>query len=159
MADDVATEVELDGGFLVGHDGSTHADRAFRWAATWAARAGVPIHVVRAWSIMSAPRPPESFGYVPSMPEFEQAVREDLTARLAQCDVPDGLDVRASVVHGSPGARLIAASARADLLVVGPRGIGGFAGLMLGSVSEQCVRHAHCPVVVVRHEHEQIAAQ
>jgi nucleotide-binding universal stress UspA family protein len=54
-------------------------------------------------------------------------------------------------MEGHPATRLIEASAGADLLVVGSRGHGAFAGMLLGSVSEHCVAHASCPVVVVRH--------
>jgi nucleotide-binding universal stress UspA family protein len=52
--------------------------------------------------------------------------------------------------HAPAATALLAAAEHADLLVVGSRGIGGFAGLLLGSTSEQLVRHAHCPVLVVR---------
>ena len=60
------------------------------------------------------------------------------------------VDVVRSVVVGTPASALIAASAAADLLVVGSRGLGGFRGLLLGSVSQQCAYHAGCPVVIVR---------
>jgi nucleotide-binding universal stress UspA family protein len=54
-------------------------------------------------------------------------------------------------VQGQAAGVLLHASRDADLLVVGSRGLGGFRGLLLGSVSRQCVDHASCPVVVVRH--------
>ncbi|GAA2718537.1 hypothetical protein GCM10010429_43130 [Micromonospora olivasterospora] len=59
-----------------------------------------------------------------------------------------GLDVAASQVAGGPAASLVAESRRAELVVVGSRGLGGFAGLLLGSVTQAVVRHAHCPVLV-----------
>lgn len=58
--------------------------------------------------------------------------------------------VHTHVVHAPPAAAPIAAAENADLLVVGARGHGGFAGLLLGSVSDQCVHHAPCPVTIVR---------
>jgi nucleotide-binding universal stress UspA family protein len=55
--------------------------------------------------------------------------------------------------QGHPAIALVAASERAQLLVVGSRGHGAFAGMLLGSVSQHCVQHAHCPVVVIRSHH------
>jgi nucleotide-binding universal stress UspA family protein len=60
------------------------------------------------------------------------------------------LPVEHRTVHASPARSLVDLSSGALMLVVGSRGLGGFAGLVLGAVSEQCVRHAACPVLVVR---------
>ena len=60
------------------------------------------------------------------------------------------LDVEARAVHGAPAAVLLEAAANASMLVVGARGVGGFAGLALGSVSQQVLRHAPCTVIVAR---------
>ena len=62
----------------------------------------------------------------------------------------DDVEIERRVVEGAPGAVLVDESRDADLLVVGSRGHGGFAGLLLGSVSQQCAHHAECPVVIVR---------
>ena len=71
-----------------------------------------------------------------------------LTAGLA-AKTP-GLDLRSVLEEGNPAKVLIEQSAGADLLVVGSRGHGGFAGMLLGSVSHHLVAHSKCPVVVVR---------
>jgi len=59
------------------------------------------------------------------------------------------VEIERRVVEGRPAAVLVNESQGADLLVVGSRGHGGFAGLLLGSVSQQCAHHAACPVVIV----------
>ncbi|EFQ83178.1 universal stress family protein [Aeromicrobium marinum DSM 15272] len=137
---------------LVGHDGSTFADEALRWALVQAARTSGRVRVLRAWSITTAPRPDSAeAGYVPPLDDFAAAVLTRLESDTAatRAEHPT-VDVDLETVHGPAAPALIEASGDADLLVVGPRGLGGFRGLVLGSVSEQCVRHAHCPVVVIR---------
>jgi nucleotide-binding universal stress UspA family protein len=64
-------------------------------------------------------------------------------------DEAGGVEIDRRVVQGAAAEVLVSAATPGDLLVVGSRGHGGFAGLMLGSVSQQCVHHAPCPVVVV----------
>ena len=68
--------------------------------------------------------------------------------------LPPAVRVTCHVAHGAAARRIIESAARVDLLVVGARGLGGFAGLVLGSVSDQCVRYASCPVLVVRDRSE-----
>jgi nucleotide-binding universal stress UspA family protein len=147
----VAKSIEVTEGILVGHDGSTHSDRALAKAVEIAQGLGVPLTVVRSWTLTTAPRP-DSWepGYMPPLDDFEAAtlaaLDEDIvTVRLAHPDV----NISTAVVHGSAAARLIEASSKVDMIVVGRRGIGGFRGLLLGSVSEQVVRHAESTVVVV----------
>lgn len=149
--DDVSTSVDMDGGILVGHDGSEHADAALRWAARLATKAGLPLHVMRTWVISSAPRPSSwSPGYAPPIADFEAAVREDLERDVRRCALPEsGAQPTLHVVHGTPGRRLVEATEIADMVVVSKRGRGGFRGLILGSTTDQVVRHAKCPVVVV----------
>ncbi|MFC6285402.1 universal stress protein [Nocardioides sp. GCM10027113] len=146
----VTAEIDLGGGVLVGFDGSSTSAEAVRWGARYAQRFGCRLHVVRCWSISSAPRPPSaSVGYVPSLAEFEEAVSDRLRLDVEGLGLPDDVDVAHHVLHGAAGRRLIEASATADLLVVGARGEGGFHGLRFGSTADQVVRHASCPVVVV----------
>jgi len=140
------------GSIVVGHDGSEGADRALAEALLLARDLGTPVVVVRTWSLATAPRPADSaFGYVPSFEEYAEAVRlallDDTAAQVAA--FPD-VSVAYRVVHGPAAKHLGEISQQARLLVVGARGLGGLAGMLLGSVSEQCVRHAACPVLVTR---------
>lgn len=148
---DVREVVEVEGGVVVGHDGSKCAQEALRWAARLARRADVDLHVVRAWSMTTAPQPSSwEPGYVPPLTDWEQAVLDELTAHVAAAGLDPATRVTHHVVHRAPVPAMLAAAEGANLLVVGARGRGGFAGLLLGSVSDQLVHHAACPVTVVR---------
>lgn len=141
---------EIRDGIVVGHDGSHVADRALQWAVEEARLRGMVLHVVRAWVLSTAIRDTGvPFGTVPSMDECQQAIAEHLAASVEAVDTA-GLEVRQHPVHGASAQTLMAAAEHADMLVVGERGRGGFAGLRLGSVAEQVSRHAPCTVVVVR---------
>ena len=147
---DVADSVDVQGGVVVGHDGSEPAARATRWAARIAVLLDVPLQVVRAWSITSAPRPKTaSPGYVPPITDFEQAVRQRLEADVASLDLPEECQVHCHVLHAAPARALLNSAEHADLLVVAARGIGGFRGLMFGSTADQVTRHAPCPVTII----------
>jgi len=147
------TEVRPGGGVLVGDDGSVCAGAAVRAAAEQAVMRGCPLHVLRAWSITSAVRPPDvPSGIIPNMLEFEAATLGEERQRVAEL-LGDGRpqpDLQVHVVHAAPAKALIEAAETADLLVVGTRGQGGFKRLLLGSVAEQCLRHAPGNVLVVR---------
>lgn len=147
----VRTDVDINGGVVVGHDGSRLASVAVRCAADLAKRLGVTLHVVRVWSITTAPRP-ESMapGYVPPYAEFEQAVLDELASHMDAIGVmaPDA-DVELHAVRGQATERLIEAAGNAEMLVVGARGGGGFKGLRFGSTANQVVRHTTVPVLVV----------
>jgi nucleotide-binding universal stress UspA family protein len=145
-------EPPFEGGVVVGYDGSSAARRALVWAAEDADRRGAVLHVVRAWKLTTAIEEVGApFGVVPSMQECEDAVRRSLhrAVELAREETPS-VDVQPHIAHAPVGPTLLAASQHADLLVIAARGRGGFVGLMLGSTAEQLVRHASCPVVVVR---------
>jgi nucleotide-binding universal stress UspA family protein len=149
---EVVTRAEPEGGVVVGHDGSGCAQEALTWAADLAERTGWPLHVVRAWRIATAPQPASwSPGYVPPITDYEAAVQADLESDVAAVLGPDRrCTITCHVVHAPPVKALIQAAEGADVLVVGARGRGGFAGLLLGSVSDQVTHHAPCPVTVVR---------
>jgi|tagenome__1003787_1003787.scaffolds.fasta_scaffold20962466_4 nucleotide-binding universal stress UspA family protein len=148
---EVCEAVEIDGGVLVGHDGSACAQEALIWSAGMAARADLELHVLRAWSLTRAPRPATwEPGFVPPLSDYEQAVRDELDACVARASLAPSVRVHTHVLHRPAAEGLIETAKRADLLVVGARGHGGFSGLLLGSVSDQCVHHAPSPVTVVR---------
>jgi len=149
---DVAENVEgVEGGVVVGVDDSDNSRAALSAAAEEARLRGCPLHVIRAWGLTNAPKPPTwEPGYVPPFREYQEAVVHWLDAQVRSVLGADhGLDVRLHPIHATPAGILVEASLRADLLVVGARGRGGFMGLLLGSVSDQLVRHSHCPVLVV----------
>jgi nucleotide-binding universal stress UspA family protein len=149
--DDVCEAVQVDGGIVVGHDGSKCAQEALRWAGRLARRAALDLHVVRSWAMTTAPRPATwTPGYVPPLVEWEQAVLAELSGHVATAGLDPEVRVSCHAVHKAPVPALMAAAEGANLLVVGARGRGGFTGLLLGSVGDQLVHHAPCPVTVVR---------
>lgn len=146
-----ATEFRPGGGVVVGDDGSDCAAVAIRTAAEDAARRGVRLHVLRAWSITNAVRPDDlPRGVVASVHELEQATLAFQRRRVAELIGELAVDVEVHVVHAPAAKALVLASETADLVVVGTRGLGGFKHMLVGSVAEQCVRHAHGSVLVVR---------
>jgi nucleotide-binding universal stress UspA family protein len=139
------------GSIVVGHDGSKDSDHALEVAFYFAGKLGVDIVVVRSWSIDTAPHGAlYNRGYVSSFDEVTETVRKMLvadTAAIASRHPGVILHVRAALAQ--PAQLLTELSAPALMLVIGPRGVGGFAGLLLGSVSSHCVQLATCPVLVV----------
>lgn len=148
----IDTTAAFDGGVLVGDDGSGTADRALRYAVDEAARRGVTLHVVRAWTIPTAVRPADApFGTTPSVVELQQATLVETRRRLDEAiGGRDDVVGEAHVVHGRADRALIAAAAQADVLVVGTRGRSKIGTLIVGSVAAACIREAPTPVVVVR---------
>ncbi|GAB2577677.1 universal stress protein [Microlunatus antarcticus] len=137
---------------VVGIDRSPGSSRALRWAADEALDHSAELYVVMAYSV---PAPPVSIGYGQPPWRAEDEWRKDAEGALREAlrttlgDAPE-VFIRSDVVEGSPAKALIDASQEADLLVVGTRGHGGFAGLLLGSVSQHVTAHAGCTVAVVR---------
>lgn len=135
----------MSGVVVVGVDGSEGARRALRWAATEARLRGAALRVVHAWSYLDQPED-----------TFDPAYGEDDARRLLEEAIAtlgtdgEGLEIERVTVCDLPTRGLLDAAAGADLIVVGARGLGGFEGLLLGSVSQQVANHAPCPVVIVR---------
>lgn len=133
---------------VVGVDGSQASQEALRWAVRHARLIGATVDAVAAYDV------PGAAGW--SAP----AVDADLDEEQAKKDLSDELrtvlgetgdvPLTSHVVRGNAAEVLIGASTGAELLVVGNRGRGGFARLLLGSVSLQCAQHASCPVVIIR---------
>ncbi|MEO3748361.1 universal stress protein [Plantactinospora sp. B5E13] len=147
-------------GVVVGVDGSAESLRALDWAAEEARLRGRPLRVVHAfiWPMLHVPLGPAPMA-PPDAGLRQQAERIlDGAADRARRVAP-GLAVSTELPEGAPAPALIEASHGAELVVVGSRGLGGFAGLLLGSVGVQVTAHAAGPVVVVRGEaHESSAA-
>lgn len=149
QADDIDT-AEIEGGILVGYDGSAGARVAVDWALRVAERTGWTLHVLRSWTFSTAPRPASmTGGYVPPASEFGDAVLEQLRADSQQWTVPEGVKVELHAAQGQSSAQLLKHAEQVDLLVVGARGAGGFRGLRFGSTADQVVRNSPVPVVVV----------
>jgi nucleotide-binding universal stress UspA family protein len=149
---EVVTEVRPQGGVVVGDDGSPAAEAALRYALDEARRRDTALHVVRAWRIASAiPLSGSAAGYVPALAELEADTLKDLKNRVRRIlDEPKDVKVHVHAVYASAARALITASESAEAVVVGSRGLGGFASLLLGSVADQCTRHCASPVIVVR---------
>lgn len=131
---------------VVGVDGSESSKLALQWAARIAAATGATIETVTAWDM------PVSYGWAIAADDWnpEADAFKVLSETIDQTfdgARPPGL--RTVVRRGNAARVLLDESKGAQMLVVGSRGHGGFAGLLLGSVSETCAEHAHCPVLVV----------
>ena len=141
---------------LVGVDGSPHSRKALEWAGDEAAHHGSDLTALTAYL---APPPPPS-GPTSSVTEHLETAPGEAAGqeaeRMLMETIRDVLGddppvrVQPRVREGNAAKELIDLSEDADLLVVGSRGFGGFAGMLLGSVSQNVAAHAHCTVVVVR---------
>lgn len=146
----VRKEANITGGIVVGHDGSRASGAVVRRAGDLAKRLGVTLHVIRVWNLATAPRPDSMVGgYVPPFAEFEQAVIADLKDDCAAAGLGDDVEIQLYALRGQATECLVAAASKAEMLVVGARGAGGFKGLRFGSTATQVVRHSSVPVLVV----------
>lgn len=134
---------------VVGVDGSASSLRAVAWAAREAALRNAPLHIVHvtlrwAYDVPLVPQPAH-WG-----PSAESASRKLLrqASEQAHADAPT-VTVSTEIADGATAEAIIAAAETAQMIVVGSRGLGGFAGLLLGSVSRTLADRSPCPVVVV----------
>ena len=135
---------------VVGIDGSPSSRQALRLAVQEAAFRGDVVRAVTAWHV---PVMTYADGFAPIVDPslFEDNAKRLLEAELAAFGAaPEGVTIEGTTQEGSAAQVLLDEAEGADLLVVGSRGLGGFRGLLLGSVSHHCVHHATCPVLVAR---------
>jgi nucleotide-binding universal stress UspA family protein len=134
---------------VVGLDGSDESRRALRWAAAVAQRSNTPVRAVEAWTYPSLSVVP---GRTPlaSPDEMDNRTLEDLQGLVSNVlgHTPPFLTVQA--LRGPAPAAILHTLGPDSLLALGTRGRGGFAGLLLGSVSRECIEYAPCPVTIVR---------
>jgi len=146
-----AEDPQQPGVIVVGVDGSDFADAALAWALEEAVVRRDIVRVVHAWQYL--PMVAEPMAALPSTPFDELAKAAEAVAIEAVGRVTGGTEpaapIELRVVEGPAGTALLDAAVDAELIVVGSRGRGGFAGLLLGSVSQQVTHHARCPVVVL----------
>jgi nucleotide-binding universal stress UspA family protein len=142
-------------GIIVGVDGSEHSLSALDWALNEADLRKTPLTVVTVSPIVTGIYGP---GYAPadyypaeeeSRAQAEKATQDLVNEAVERRGAAPAAAVTVRALSGTAADELINASADADLLVVGARGAGGFARLVMGSVSTQVTHHALCPVVVV----------
>jgi len=140
--------------YVVGVDGSAASIEALRWAVEEArAHGGGDIRAVLVWSLpyvgLATGMAPEPYG-LPETKLVEQEAQQRLASSIEALGDTSPAVLRGELLEGQPAGVLRELSHEADLVVVGSRGHGGFSELMLGSVSAQVVRHAHCSVIVIR---------
>jgi nucleotide-binding universal stress UspA family protein len=132
---------------VVGYDGSPDSTSALEWAVHESEAKGDRLELIATWHW------PVGIGWPGIVTGYDPGddVQETLDKTLSDLRTshPD-IDATARIVQGSPADTLVEASRGARLLVLGTRGHGELAGLLIGSVSQYCAAHAYCPVIVVR---------
>jgi nucleotide-binding universal stress UspA family protein len=144
-------------GIVVGVDGSDHSRRALIWAMRQAARQHLPLTVLAVrpdpvrpatgiyWGVHAYPEDAHN-------PEVARKAVQEIVDQVANEIGETAPEVTVNVTMGDTAEELIKASRDAEVVVVGSRGSGGFASLLMGSVSGKVTHHAACPVVVIRGE-------
>ncbi len=140
----------MSGVLVVGVDGSEGSVRALRFALREAALRGAVVRAVSVWHVPAALYA-EPFGFASyARRDYEQAARGRLRSAIERAlSAAPGVPIESVVREGDAAEVLQEEALRADVLVVGARGLGGFRGLLLGSVSRRCVERAGCALVVV----------
>ena len=149
---------ESNGKVIVGVDGTRASINALSWAAKFAQATNQKLKVISTWSSDSVTSRLSAFGEVPphddSIMEREDHALEAIANSMKEVffanNVPSWVSTEA--IDGNPAEVLVSESRTASLLVVGTRGHGHLADMVLGSVSSDCVARAHCPVTVVRND-------
>jgi nucleotide-binding universal stress UspA family protein len=149
-----ATVAAPRGRVVVGVDGSAGCRRALAWAVEHAGRRRAEVEVVGVYEPYGAPGPfgAEFMRLASPLSErrFRERAEQATADAVASVQVPADVELQVRVQAGHPAGVLIERSAQADLVVVGGRGLGGFEGLLLGSVGRQLLHHTTCPVAIVR---------
>jgi len=134
---------------VVGVDESEGAAEALRWAVREADARDAVLTAALVWGWLDQHHLDPGEPFDPKYHEADALAQlEQMVAKALLTGVPPGIRLKAISDLAGPG--LVRAAADADLLVVGARGLGGFKGLLVGSVSQHCLHHAPCPVAVVR---------
>ena len=135
---------------VVGIDGSQCSREALRFAADEATLRGAQLRVVCAWQVPTMLYPAAGFTAALDPAAFEGYARDSAGEVVgAVLGAGSGIEHELVVRQGNPAHVLLEESAEAAMLVLGSRGHGGFVGLLLGSVSQQCAAHSKAPVVIV----------
>lgn len=138
-------------GIIVGVDGSGHSQRALEWAMNEAAIRQSPLTVVVVHQLVVGYEG-RGISYADDAELTRQAgdaAQRETNEVLAKLGDKRPESVSVELRTGMPGEELLGAAKDADMIVVGSRGAGGFAKLIMGSVSAQVTHHAHCPVVII----------
>lgn len=135
---------------VAGYDGSAEAGAAIYWAAQQARLRGCPLNVVHCsiWPLLT-----KNLGPVPGVADsgLERAAQAILEEGISHAEAAaPGLEIQGTLLHGLPASYLAEISDDEEMLVVGSRGLGGFLGLLVGSVSLELAATATCPVAVIR---------
>lgn len=152
-SDEERSQVMQDAGSIVaGYDGSDGAAAAVRWAARHARATNCALHVVHCslWQLLTRHLGPVPGVSGSGLEQSAQAVLEEGVSHAA-AEVP-GVQIRGTLLHGLPAQLLAEISGGKRMLVVGSRGLGGFLGLLVGSVSLELAATATCPVAVIRED-------
>lgn len=134
---------------VVGVDGSESANGALEFAAAEAALRGAQLRLVCAWEVHPALYAGPQTDSIDSLRLIAEQVAREAVATVER-QHPE-LECEGVALEGQPADVLTQEGENADMIVVGTRGQGGFASLLLGSVSQQVIQHANCPVLVVPH--------
>lgn len=134
-------------------DGSREAERASRVAVELADKIGSELHLIYVWPAPLYYRP-EHHGYPAQYEKQREEAQGQLDDLVERVGLAGGVVAEAHLAVGPPDKEIVATAEDigASLIVMGSRGLGGLRRSLLGSVSESVMRHAHCPVLVVRRE-------